>query len=73
MANWNQQIDSYIEQAMQMQEMVEICENRDDVFRYAWFIGRGTSPDNHFTYLFNDDPGDLNSLGNLYISLPYTK
>jgi hypothetical protein len=73
MANWNAQIDSYAKQAEQMQQMVSICENRDDVFRYAWFIGRGTYPDNRYTYLFDPSPGQLNALGNLYISLPYSK
>lgn len=73
MANWNPQIDSYEKQAQQMVEMVSICESRDDVFRYAWFIGRGSSPDNNFTYIFNPDPGELNDLGNLYINLPYSE
>jgi len=73
MANWNSQIDSYQKQMAQMQEMVAICEDREDVFRYAWFIGRGDSPDNHYTYLFNTSPGDLNILGNFYIGLPYSE
>ncbi|TFH01255.1 MAG: hypothetical protein E4H13_05405 [Calditrichales bacterium] len=72
MANWNAQIDSYQKQAQQMQQMVSICESRDDVFRYAWFIGRGNYPDNKHTYLFNPSPGELNDLGKLYISLPYS-
>lgn len=71
MANWNANIDSYSKQIVQMTEMVAICESRDDVFRYAWFIGRGGLPDNHYTYLFNLDPGDLNNLGYTYINLPY--
>ena len=71
MANWNPQITSYSKQAEQMTEMVKICEERDDVFRYAWFIGRGNGPDTKFTYLFNSGPGELNYLGQLYISLPY--
>lgn len=73
MANWNAQIDSYEKQAEQMQQMVALCESRSDVFRYAWFIGRGNLPDNHFTYLFNPTPGELNALGELYLSLPYAK
>ena len=73
MANWNPQINSYQKQAAQMVEMVNICETRADVFRYAWFIGRGTYPDNKFTYLFNPSPGELNDLGKLYLSLPYTE
>jgi len=72
MANWNPNIDSYAKQIAQMTEMVAICENRDDVFRYAWFIGRGGFSDNHYSYLFNSDPGDLNDLGTTYINLPYT-
>jgi hypothetical protein len=71
MANWNPQINSYAKQAEQMRQMVALCENRDDVFRYAWFIGRGTSFDEKYTYLFNPTPGELNSLGELYLSLPY--
>jgi len=73
MANWNAQINSYAKQADQMTQMVSLCENRDDVFRYAWFIGRGSYPDNHYTYLFNPTPGELNDLGKLYLSLPYSK
>jgi hypothetical protein len=73
MANWNAQINSYYKQSVQMQQMVSICESRDDVFRYAWFIGRGKYPDDRHTYLFNSSPGQLNDLGKLYISLPYSK
>ncbi|GJQ63167.1 MAG: hypothetical protein SCALA702_22200 [Melioribacteraceae bacterium] len=73
MANWNPIINSYAKQMEQMTEMVAICENRDDVFRYAWFIGRGTYPDNKYTYLFEEEPGKLTELGKLYISLPYKK
>lgn len=73
MANWNQQINSYQKQAAQMVEMVNICETREDVFRYSWFIGRGGLPDTRYTYLFNPTAGQLNDLGKLYISLPYSK
>jgi hypothetical protein len=69
MANWNAQINSYTKQAEQMTQMVALCEGRDDVFRYAWFIGRGA--ENHYSNLFNAGPGDLNDLGKLYINLPY--
>ncbi len=71
MANWNVQINTYSKQAVQMKEMVAICENRDDVFRYSWFIGRGA--EDKYTNLFNPTPGELNSLGQLYISLPYNQ
>lgn len=71
MANWNAQINSYEKQAEQMRQMVAICEGRDDVFRYAWFIGRGA--EDRYTNLFNPSPGQLNDLGKLYISLPYSE
>ena len=71
MANWNSQINSYSKQAEQMQQMVSLCESRTDVFRYAWFYGRGNFPDDHFTYLFTSKDGELSDLGKLYISLPY--
>ncbi len=71
MANWNSQINSYAKQAVQMQEMVGLCESRDDVFRYAWFYGRGSFPDTKFTFLFTQRDGELSDLGKLYISLPY--
>ena len=70
MANWNSQINTYDKQAEQMRQMVAVCENRDDIFRYSWFIGRGA--EDRFTNLFNSNPGELNSLGKLYISLPYS-
>ncbi|NQV13817.1 hypothetical protein HQ531_00055 [bacterium] len=73
MANWNSTVDSYAKQLQQMLEMVAICEERDDVFRYAWFIGRGSYPDNNYTYLFEPNLGDLNDLGNAYINLPYSE
>lgn len=73
MANWNAQINSYQKQAQQMYDMVNICETRTDVFRYAWFIGRGNLPDSKYTYLFNPTAGQLNDLGKLYISLPFAK
>lgn len=71
MANWNSQINSYSMQEAQMTDMVNTCESRSDVFRYAWFYGRGNLPDNHYTYLFTPNDGELSVLGKLYISLPY--
>lgn len=73
MANWNANIKSYALQETQMQEMVNTCETRDDVFRYAWFIGRGGFPDSKFTYLFTPTDGELSELGRFYIQLPYKK
>ncbi len=72
MANWNPAINSYEKQAEQMRLMVALCESRDDVFRYAWFIGRGDYPDNRFTYLLDAEAGVTTSLGELYLSLPYS-
>ena len=54
-----------------MTAMVDLCENRADVFRYAWFIGRmAPNPDPHFTSLLGAD-GQLTELGKLYVSLPF--
>lgn len=74
MANWHSQndgaqIDTLAKQKTQMTDMVNTCETRTDVFRYAWFIGR-MSPDPHFTSLLGAD-GVLTELGQLYLSLPY--
>jgi len=71
LANWNSQINSYAKQEVQMQSMVDTCEHRSDVFRYAWFIGRGSGTDNHFTWLLTSTPGQLSELGQLYLSLPF--
>jgi O-glycosyl hydrolase len=71
MTNWNAQINSYAKQEEQMQSMVDTCESRSDVFRYAWFIGRGSGTDNHYTWLFTSTAGQLSELGQTYISLPF--
>jgi hypothetical protein len=73
-ANWHSQqdgaeINTVPEQEKQMTAMVAICENRGDVFRYAWFSGR-VIPDPHHSSLLGA-PGQLTKLGQLYISLPY--
>ncbi len=73
MANWNAQINSYAKQKVQMAEMVNICETRSDVFRYAWFYGRGGQPDSRFTYLLAPADGQLTELGQYYIGLPFAK
>jgi hypothetical protein len=50
--------------------MVALCESRADVFRYAWFTGRGGADlDNRFTTLLGAD-GELTALGRHYLSLP---
>jgi Glycosyl hydrolase catalytic core len=75
MANWhvgdgNAAIDSLEKQMAQMTEMVKLCEDRADVFRYAWFTGRGgTDLNNRFTTLLAAD-GALTALGRHYLSLP---
>ncbi|MGO4328556.1 glycosyl hydrolase [Cupriavidus sp. 2TAF22] len=73
-ANWHSgsdgaQIDTPDKQKQQMQDMVATCEQRPDVFRYAWFTGRWGS-DVHFTGLLAAD-GQLTALGRYYLSLPY--
>lgn len=72
-ANWhvgdNADINTVAKQKEQMSDMVEVCETRDDVERYAWFTGRW-SPDPHFTSLLGAN-GQLTELGQHYISLPF--
>ncbi len=74
MANWHSgsgpaRIDSIAKQKAQMSEMVDVCETRADVTRYAWFTGRW-SPDRHFTSLLAAT-GELTELGEHYLSLPF--
>jgi len=52
-----------------MTDMVNTCETRADVFRYAWFTGR-LSSDPHFTSLLGAN-GQLTELGSLYLGLPF--
>ena len=68
-ANWDSQITTLADQEAQMTAMVATCEQRSDVFRYAWFTGRW-SPDPHYTSLLGA-PGQLTALGDLYLTLPH--
>jgi hypothetical protein len=75
-ANWHSgdgdaAIDTLQKQEDQMTDMVKTCENRADVFRYAWFTGRWNS-DAHFTSLLGANPGELTALGSHYLGLPFT-
>ena len=74
LANWHvgdgsAAIDTLAKQKAQMTDMVDTCETRADVFRYAWFTGRWNN-DVHFTSLLGAN-GALSELGQLYLSLPY--
>jgi hypothetical protein len=70
-ADWT--IDSLEKQKACMTDMVGICENRDQVFRYAWFYGRiQAAQDTHYSSIFDAGPGQLTGLGVLYMGLPYT-
>jgi hypothetical protein len=76
MANWHNgdgsaAIDTVAKQEAQMIDMVKTCEDRSDVFRYAWFTGRWNS-DAHFTSLLATGSGDLTDLGRLYLAQPFT-
>lgn len=76
MANWHTgdgsaAIDTLAKQEAQMTDMVNTCETRADVFRYAWFTGRWSN-DVHFTSLLGANAGDLTDLGKLYLTLPFT-
>ena len=74
MANWHTAADWTIDtpekQIQTMTEMVEICETRTDVERYAWFMGRW-DPDPHHTSIFKDAPGELTALGEAYLEQPW--
>jgi hypothetical protein len=75
-ANWHvgdgsAAIDTLAKQQAQMTDMVNTCETRTDVLRYAWFTGRWNN-DVHFTSLFNSGAGSLTALGTEYIGLPFT-
>ncbi|MET0610959.1 MAG: glycoside hydrolase family protein [Pseudomonas caspiana] len=75
-ANWHSpidgvQIDTLEKQKQQMAEMVAVCENRADVFRYAWFTGR-MNDDPHFSSLLNEE-GKLTELGQHYLALPFNQ
>jgi len=74
-ANWHKgdgdaAIDSVAKQKTQMTEMVKVCEDRADVFRYAWFTGRWSDDSVHTNLLGTD--GQLSELGQLYLSLPFS-
>ncbi len=74
-ANWHSQndgaqIDTLAKQEAQMQDMVNTCETRADVFRYAWYTGR-VSPDPHFDSLLAGQ-GQLTALGQMYLTLPFS-
>jgi hypothetical protein len=74
-ANWHTgdgaaQIDTPEKQQAQMVDMVNTCETRADVQRYAWFTGRWNN-DIHFTSLFGSTPGGLAALGQAYVTQPF--
>jgi len=74
-ANWHNgdgsaQIDTVDKQKTQMTAMVATCEDRADVFRYAWFTGRWDN-DTHHTSLLGAS-GELTALGQHYLSLPFS-
>ena len=73
-ANWHAQndgaqIDTLEKQKAQMTDMVATCEQRDDVFRYAWFTGRWPNDVHHTSLLAGS--GELTELGRLYLGLPF--
>ncbi len=74
MANWHSEpgwtIDTPEKQLETMQDMVSVCESREDVERYAWFIGRW-DPDPHHTSIFGAEPGELTDLGRSYLDQPW--
>ncbi len=73
-ANWHTgdsaAITTLAQQEAQQQDMVNTCETRSDVFRYAWFSGR-VSPDPAYVSLLAGT-GQLTGLGQQYIGLPFS-
>ena len=50
---------------------VDFLESEDQVFRYAWFIGRYKEDSNPFPYInILADDGELTELGEAYIKMP---
>ena len=74
MANWHSEpgwtIDTPEKQVAEMVSMVEVCERREDVERYAWFMGRW-DPDPHHTSIFGPSPGELTAVGEAYLVQPW--
>jgi len=72
-ANWHDEpgwkIDTAAKQKDTMKEMVDACEYRSDVQRYAWFMGR-MSPDPHYSSLLSTT-GAITEVGQYYLDLPY--
>ncbi len=73
-ANWHvgdssAQVDTLAKQQAQMTAMVNVCETRLDVQRYAWFTGRWSN-DVHHTSLLGG-AGTLTPLGSTYVNLPF--
>jgi len=65
-ACWDQDDISEDQQKSYLINVVDQMENDPDVFRYAWFVGRGDGP--HIALLAGD--GELTELGQLYVNMP---
>ncbi|WP_421893181.1 glycosyl hydrolase [Marinoscillum sp.] len=65
-ACWDQDNISEDQQKSYLINVVDQMENDPDVFRYAWFVGRGDGP--HISLLAGD--GELTELGQLYVNMP---
>ncbi|WP_421873066.1 glycosyl hydrolase [Marinoscillum sp.] len=65
-ACWDQENISLDQQKRFLIDAVELMENDPNVFRYAWFTGRGNGP--HISIL--GSTGQLTELGELYVNMP---
>ena len=65
-ACWDQENISLDQQKRFLVDAVELMENDPEVFRYAWFTGRGDGPN----IAILGSSGQLTELGELYVNMP---
>ncbi len=66
----NGAINTKADQINFMTEAVEFLENEPSVFRYAWFIGRGSGYNNFPYFDLLGARGKLTPLGEAYVNMP---
>ncbi len=66
----NGNISSVQDQINFMIGAVDFLESNPDVFRYAWFIGRGSGIDSYPHIDILGDDGELTELGEIYKNMP---
>ncbi len=68
-ANWHDETITLAEQIDYMENAVAMLEAREDIYRYAWFIGRASSGPN--ISLLKSADGVLTELGQAYIDASF--